>query len=82
MGPGAAARSPGAACEGERPGNVLATRVRPSERKKTAEGNDKTARKTNGAEMITGTGRVWSNSQQERQQPENNLIARWSLSHT
>lgn len=72
--------SPGTACEGGWPDSALTTRVQPSQRKKTAEGNDKTARKTNGAEMIPWPGRVWSSSWQERQQPENNLIAGWTLS--
>lgn len=81
MGLGATARSPGAVCEGGQPDNTLVTHVRLSQRKKTAEGNNKTAGKTNGAEMVTGTRRVWSNSRQEWQQPENNLVAFWSWRH-
>lgn len=42
--------------------------------------DNETVRKTDEAEMITGTRKVWSNSQQE-QQPENNIITCWSLNH-
>lgn len=61
-------------CTGRWLDNMLATHAWLNQRKKTLEENSKTAGKTNGTEMTTGTKRIQSNSQVEQSQSENNLL--------